>query len=322
VRGLCTAHSSNCGRFEPDIIERRPCQIIDQSSQKTMKQAWSLNCRRLWRARSIHAFLGEMHSGVSRTWSYGCHSVAKNRLISMAPQSETMSGFLDNTLCPFLVPLRLVNETLLHRPIFQGLYKVSVSATRFPAPSPPSIGSCIRINIPIRRGRVVCWAGLQSYRCIRVKVTCHSLNGLGYPALLLLHRRGPLATRSCCGLRIEILLRSVLCPSHLARTLLHHTHLMTVARWLGRIWWRRCLLMRSVHVVVHRWRLSNSTWAVLAHLHIRSVCIVRCRLMSLYLRRLHLSLSLGLCLSGLSSLLTDKLSFLLLPYARGRGFGR
>lgn len=104
------------------------------------------------------------------------------------------------------VPLSLVHETITHGTIFECSNKVSIaSATSWPPP-----GTSGRINIAIGRGRIVCWARLQPDRCIRIEMTCNSLNRSRNTSLLLIHRGCTLSPSPRCCLRIQTLLRGVM----------------------------------------------------------------------------------------------------------------
>lgn len=99
-------------------------------------------------------------------------------------------------------------------------------------------------------------------------------------------------------MRLAVLLLSL----HLRRPLIHHSHLMSVAGLLRRVWRGSSLLLMWVHVV-HWWRLSMWALRILIHLHAG-------------VRRLRCSLCLSClsCLSGLSSLLTRRFRLHLLLY--------
>ena len=147
-------------------------------------------------------------------------------------------------------------------------------------------------------------------------MTSNSLNGLWYSTSCLIHCRCSLPACSCCSLRVKVLLLRVLCLGHLIWGLLHHAHLMAIAACLRRVRWRCTLLMRTIHVVVHWWGLTEGALTVLAHMHICGVGVLCGGLCLCLGLRLGLSLRLGLGLSCLSSLLADCFGLLLLLYPR------
>jgi hypothetical protein len=156
-----------------------------------------------------------------------------------------------------------------------------------------------RLDITIRRGGIVSWAGLQSDGSIWVQVTGHPLNSCRNSTLLLVHRRGPLSACSLSCLRIETLLSSIMTSCHRYRLLWHHIHNRRICRPLRRIWWWGTLLMSCIHVVVDWRRLSMGRLLVLVHLYrIGRLCCCLC---------------LSLCLRSLCSpLLANRFRMLLL----------
>lgn len=128
-----------------------------------------------------------------------------------------------------------------------------------------------------------------------------SLQRRRYAALLLVHGRCALSSRSLCCLRVQIAwLLCVVDRLHRLRGVHHWRHLLCIDTLIG-IWRRRRYLWcRAIHRVVHWLGLHRRLLAILIHLH-----------------GLHGRGSLGLhlsCLLGLCLLLAHRLGLLLLLY--------
>jgi len=181
------------------------------------------------------------------------------------------------------MPLALSHEALLKGAVFQIPNKV-VSCAALTALGGSTASSTCTAWISVRRSvgwrRVVCRAWLEADGLVGVEVACYSLDGLRNSALLYLHGRGSLSTRThglSCGLRIQALLllllwRSSIWPCwHLCRGLLHYANLVIWTRLLLLRIWRRCSLViwvRRIHSgsgVVYRRLLRWSASRVLAH---------------------------------------------------------
>lgn len=171
-----------------------------------------------------------------------------------------------------LVPLVLAYVSFAEHPVFESANEIPVALVPVSiarsAPTTPLTG--VSIDVPVRRRWIVRRAGLQSNRCVRIQVASDSLDG-SWDSSVGIHGRCSLTACS----------RSRLCVETLRGYLVawHHSHLVTVARWLlGRVWRRRCTLL--VHAIVHgrglRWRLR---WSMeLVHLH--GIGILRMRRLS------------------------------------------
>lgn len=171
-----------------------------------------------------------------------------------------------------LVPLVLAHVSFAEHTVFESANEIPVPLVPISiarsTPTTPLTG--ISIDVPVRRRWIVRRAGLQSNRRVWIQVASDSLNG-SRDSSVRIHGRGSLTACS----------RSRLCVETLRGYLVawHHSHLVTVARWLlGRVWRRRCTLL--VHAIVHGRGLRRGLrWSVeLVHLH--GIGILRMRRLS------------------------------------------
>lgn len=170
-----------------------------------------------------------------------------------------------------LVPLVLAHVSFAEHTVFESANEIPVPLVPISiarsTPTTPLTG--VSIDVPVRRRWIVRRAGLQSNRRVWIQVASDSLNG-SRDSSVRIHGRGSLTACS----------RSRLCVETLRGYLVawHHSHLVTVARWLlGRVW-RRCTLL--VHAIVHGRGLRRGLrWSVeLVHLH--GIGILRMRRLS------------------------------------------
>lgn len=175
--------------------------------------------------------------------------------------------------CPdVLVPLVLAHVPFAEHTVFESANEipvalVTISITRS-APTTPLTG--VSIDVPVRRRWVVRRAGLQSNRCVRIQVASNSLDG---------SRDSSVGVHGRCSL--PACSRSRLCVETLRGYLVawHHSHLVTVARWLlGRVWRGRCTLL--VHAIVHGRGLRRGLRRSMELVHLHGIGILRMRRLS------------------------------------------
>ena len=165
------------------------------------------------------------------------------------------------TTCAIVVP---TGPPFFQRAVLELSYKVRL-ASGIPWSSAHASSSTDIADVAcllVRRG-IVGRAGLQTNRCIGIKVRHYSLQ-CGGDAVCHVHGRCTLATSSCSRLCIERRLRLVVLVRMLLglvavhgsgrwRLLQHWRLVICVGDSGRRVWWRSLLLLcGSVHVGIHR----------------------------------------------------------------------
>lgn len=232
-------------------------------------------------------------------------------------QSGRSSNIVASWPTALSATLITASPAFLQRPVFQRTNEVSVLVRTHSSALSSSSSNVANCLLAFLRWWVVCWARLQADWRVRVQVRNDALQCRRDTSAVAVHCAGTLTARTGRCLSVKVLRLRVgwLLWIWLHRCsswgwLLDHGSLLSICRGRVRGIWRwRALVCRCVDVSVHRrclrllchMRRRRVSWAHIVHAC--SVCSTGC-LLSLLL------------LLGLSSLLRQSLSLLLLLHTR------